>query len=280
MPPSAVDAIRHHALHVHEDVSAMLSAGPILEEDSVHGLRVAAKEIRALWQLLKPLLDDTRAEQAITELRDAAATLSEARDQFVIIETLKTLSDKARSRDTRDALLDALAQLGAHWPEDQSRAANSRQLQDAWHHDLQRWQTLSIDISREALLQEGYGRLYRKARKLTHSACEADSIEQWHALRKWVKYLALTLPLSGNRKKTAALTADVTRLGKKLGKLHDLDRLLHALSALDWSRSHAEQHGYVCHEIHRHISRILGDCQSQAMALFDEPPPRFVKLLS
>ncbi|MFN3714285.1 MAG: CHAD domain-containing protein [Alcanivoracaceae bacterium] len=278
MPTLSVDTIRTHALAVHDDVRDMLSREGPLEEDCVHGLRVASKELRALWQLLKPVMDDQCAREALTQLRDVATSLSEARDQYVVLDTLKGLCAKARSRDTRAALDAALLYLRDHTPETLTQVAASPELQDSWQRDLQRWQALHTDILASDLRDEGFGRLYRKARKLTHAAIQSDDIHLWHALRKWVKYLALTLPVAGDSKAQERFSPDLTRLGKKLGKLHDLDRLLLALSELDWQGSE-DQLGYINHEIRREISRLLSDCSALATRLFDPSPRAFLRRL-
>jgi CHAD domain-containing protein len=279
MAKQPVERLREHALRVHHDVSMMLDTDGPLEEDAIHGLRVAAKEVRALWQLLKPLLDDARAEQAIGELRDAAATLSEARDQYVVTDTLSHLLSRARSRDASEALGEALLLLRQRHPEDSTRTGASRMLSDCWQHDSQRWQTLKAEINNSDLIHEGYGRLYRKAYKLTHSAIATDDIQLWHALRKWVKYLALTLPLLGKRNKLEMLTEDITRLGKKLGRLHDLDRLLLESAALEWPENKVDQRAYVNHLIRCEISRALEGCTPLAKELFDQAPGKFINEL-
>ena len=276
MARQPVQRLREHALQVHDDVRAMLDTKGSLEEDAIHGLRVAAKEVRALWQLLKPLLDDARAEQAIRELRDAAATLSQARDQYVVIDTLNQLRSRARSADARDTLGDALQLLRQQHPEESTRAVASRTLTECWQHDLLRWQTLEANFGSAELIREGYGRLYRQAYKLTHSAIAADDIKLWHALRKWVKYLALTLPLLGKGSKLESLTEDVTRLGKKLGRLHDLDRLLLEAAALEWPDDKTEQRAYVNHLIRREIGKALESCAPLAKELFDQAPEKFI----
>lgn len=279
MPKATIDVLRKHALRVHDDVAEMLNTDAELEEDVIHGLRVAAKEVRALWQLLKPLLDDARAEQAIASLGEAAASLSEARDQYVTGDTLARLCQRARSKDARHALENALQLLRTGRSDNGTRAVASRQLRESWAEDGKRWETLDINISQAELISEGYGRLYRKAHRLTHSARNNDDIQLWHSLRKWVKYLALTLPLAGDSSKLEALCADVTRLGKKLGRLHDLDRLLIELATLEWPDQDSEQPAYVSHLIRREMGTVLEECATLAKDLFDDEPRKFIREL-
>ena len=279
MSKAPIDVLRKHALRVHDDVAEMLNTDSELEEDAIHGLRVAAKEVRGLWQLLKPLLDDARAEQAIASLGEAAGSLSEARDQYVTGDTLARLCHRARSKDAQQALASALQLLQTTRSESGARALASGQLRESWAEDLKRWQTLDISVSQSELIAEGYGRLYRKAHRLTHSALDNDDIQLWHSLRKWVKYLALTLPLAGDSDKLKDLCDDITRLGKKLGRLHDLDRLLIELATLEWPETDGEQPAYVSHLIRREMGTVLDECAALSKSLFDEEPRKFIRQL-
>ncbi|PKM21842.1 MAG: hypothetical protein CVV10_07300 [Gammaproteobacteria bacterium HGW-Gammaproteobacteria-14] len=272
--------LRKHALQVHEDAAAMLSGDGPLEADCIHGLRVASKELRALWQLLKPLLDDTRADTAITSLRDAAASLSEARDRYVMLTTVNTLIRKTRNEDACQALALLQQRLQTNRPEASTEVTASLALHDVWRQDQQRWQQLDVSVSDQDLLREGYGRLYRKGRRLVIRALDRGDIQDWHNLRKWVKYLALTLPLLDKKRKLETLNERTNQLGRYLGKLHDLDRLAIEIPALGQPDDDPEQVAYASHLIHRELSRVLTDCESLASKLFEESAGDFVRLLA
>ncbi|MEE4250617.1 MAG: CHAD domain-containing protein [Alcanivoracaceae bacterium] len=279
MSKSAIEPLVRHALQVHDDVAEMLADDVLLGDDVVHGIRVASKEMRALWQVVKPLLDDNRAKQSINELRDAAATLSEARDRYVILQTLERLCQKAPSKDARRALSVTLDKLRTQEQEVGSPAATTVQLHDCWQQDKHRWQSLDISVDSNTLLAEGYGRLYRKAHRLTRAALRSDDIQHWHALRKWAKYLSLTLPVYAQSTKLEQLTDDISRLGKKLGRLHDLDRLLLAVNELDWTDGDPERGAYVSHLVRREIGNVVSQCSKLAQALFNDEPRQFVVMV-
>jgi len=280
MPNDTLLRLRKHALQVHEDATAMLTGDGPLEADCIHGLRVASKELRALWQLLKPLLDDTRADTAITSLRDAAASLSEARDRYVMLTTVNTLIRKTRNEDACQALTLLQQRLQTNNPEASTEVTPSLALHDAWRQDQQRWQQLDVSVSDQDLLRDGYGRLYRKGRRLVIRALDRGDIQDWHSLRKWVKYLALTLPLLGKKRKLETLNERTSQLGRYLGKLHDLDRLAIEIPALVQPDDDPEQIAYATHLVHRELSRVLTDCESLASKLFEESAGDFVRLLA
>lgn len=279
MPTDILLRLREHALQVHEDASAMLADEAPLPADCVHGLRVASKELRALWQLLKPLLDDTRADSAITSLRDAAASLSEARDRYVMLATADTLIRKTRNEEARQALSLLQQRLQASAPEASIEVMPSLALQDIWHQDQQRWQQLELSVETQDVIREGYGRLYRKGRRLLIRALDRGDIQDWHSLRKWVKYLALTLPLLGKKRKLETLNERTSQLGRYLGKLHDLDRLAIEIPALSQPTDDPEQIAYASHLVHRELSRVLTDCESLASKLFEDSAGDFVRQL-
>src|SRR5690606_27322081 len=132
----------------------------------------------------------------------------------------------APSKDSRAALNITLSKLRDLEQNASPQFSPPAPADDCWQQDKQRWQSLELVVDSNMLLAEGYGRLYRKAHRLTRTALRSDDIQHWHALRKWVKYLSLALAPYDQSAKLEELSDDLTRLGKKLGRLHDLDRLL------------------------------------------------------
>lgn len=277
MPKTQIDMLRHHALRVHDKVAAMLNTNAELTDETVHGLRVAAKEVRGLWQLLKPLLDDTRADQAIADLGKAVANLSETRDRCATSETLVRLCRRSRGKDARKTLNTALRLLQTTGSDTRISTIAAQHLRTSWAEDYQRWATLEVDIEAAELIPKGYGRLYRKAQRLTLCALENDDIQLWHKLRKWVKYLALTLPLAGSSRKLRTLRTPFTRLATKLGRLHDLETLRIALSRLDWPDQEVEQTALVDHLVNRAMVQALNECAALAGELFAQKPREFIR---
>lgn len=282
MPQATIDILRHRALCVHSDVASLLNTATELDADTVHALRAASKEIRGLWQLLKPILDDFRVDQAIADLGETAASLSEARDRHVIHKVLTRLYQQERGKDTRKALkgaLQRLQRLQATGSETDTRAALPGHLRDSWAKDYHRWQTLVLDISVAELISAGYGPLYRKAYGLARKVLANNDIQLWHRLRKWVKYLALTLPLAGDGAWLKNYCANLRRLAENIGRLHDLERLLIALTELDWTDQARDQQLHVCTLIEREMRAALEDCAAMASAILGRKPRKFIRKL-
>lgn len=271
--PLTITALRRHAEQVHSDIVLMADKQGVLHSEDIHGLRVASKELRALWQLLKPLLDKAEVRKALANLEQAASLLSDSRDHQVAISTLQRLRQHSRNKDARGALDEALAALQAGAPDQANQRAVD--LQPFWQRDQQYWQALNCTADAATLRKRGFDRLYNKAAKLARAARCDDDIRLWHKLRKWVKYLALTLPLQG----TQELADELGRLGKKLGRLHDLHQLLQRIEQLDWQRQAPQQAAYVKHLIRREEARLCQRCADLSSTLFAPSPAQFIARL-
>ena len=134
-------------------------------------------------------------------------------------------------------------------------------------HDRQRWHDLELSCGERELMRDGYGRLYRKARKCFHRAAASGKAEDWHRLRRWVKYLALSLPVIADDSKAKALAARYAKLGRQLGDLNDLDVLASRLKQLPDSRAMSPREAIAMIE-----QRALAQqkkCHKHAIWLFD-----------
>lgn len=273
----SIKTLRRHAEQVHADIALMRNDQDILQSEDIHGLRVASKELRALWQLLRPLLDKDEVRTAIANLDQAAASLSDSRDYQVAISTTQRLLERTRNRDARHALREAQSALLAAAPATASHAAT--ELQHHWLQDARRWQALTSTADAATLRKRGFGRLYRKAARLARAARCEDDIRLWHRLRKWVKYLSLTLPLAGQSSSQRALIEEFERLGKKLGQLHDLHQLVLRIDRLDWQQTAPQQAAYVKHLIRREEARLCQRCSDITSTLFAPSPAQFIARL-
>ncbi len=250
-----------------------------LPADAVHDCRVAVKRLRALWQLLRPWLcrDDHRAfDQTI---RRAANALSGARDTHVMAATLQRLASRADGSE-RQSLSRVAATLFLHSdlpPTDTHHDDAVR----AFALDRQHWQTLSVTPGDHELLVTGLARTYKQCRNRTIKAQGSSSPEPWHDLRKWVKYLHYQQQaLAAHAIVTATPDADLERLGKKLGKLHDLHMLREHVQL---HRQAIEKHkdlARTLEAIRQREKRLMTQCQTQSQRLFQTPAKKWVTALS
>ena len=216
--------LQGRALALHQDCHALVSHGEALRPREVHRLRVNMKELRALWHVVKPFTDSAAVKRANKQLAGAAKELAGSRDLHVGQKTLDTLLRKAPA-DIAPAL---------HYSRERFTLSNHAlnttptppsNLAAILDEDYLRWQSLDITAGKRELVLRGYGGLYRTARKQFKLALQGLHKEDWHQLRKWTKYLGLTLPLIHKDDRLQETSRAFAKLAEKLGELHDLDHL-------------------------------------------------------
>ena len=270
-----LDHLRQQALTTHERCDKLLAGKTPLSSKEVHALRVASKRLRADWQVLKPLLKDNLADQANRALRDAAASLRQARDLKVMADTLQTLAGQAKGKDARQALGDGYQHLFAELPDTAVVAKKSASLRAAFALDRQRWQDLEVKIPDRRLRQRGVGRLYEKAFKLARAAEKSGDVKHWHRNRKWVKYLGYSHALLNTETRALMSHQLVTALGKMLGELHDIHCLIEYVKEQKDSFPSADDAAYLVHHLRVAEGRLQARCEKQAQKLFVLSPRKF-----
>ncbi len=159
--------------------------------ETIHGLRRRCKKLRGLISLVGPDLEGADKENAA--FRDAAASLSQARDAAVMVETFDGLlqfdrkSDEARinKSDTSD-IFEALKDRASQ-PEGQGNDPfeKFREIFQAASKRVEHW---SFDGHGFDLVGDGLARNYRQFRKrMERAEAEADP-EHLHDWRKVAKY--------------------------------------------------------------------------------------------
>ncbi|MDP2227599.1 MAG: CHAD domain-containing protein [Moraxellaceae bacterium] len=230
MPDKYGNKLIAHAQALHQSCMPLLVVQVRLSSTDVHQLRVLAKELRALWQLLKPLLAKGQADAASRSIWHSAKLLADVRDQQVQLDTLDQQIGKAGEVELpalRRARAQLITQAGCS-----KQAVVTAAIASAFAQDLTRWQALELDSNKRELIGDGYERLYRNACKRYLHALESGNAEDWHKLRRWTKYLALVTPVIVENDGAKILTKRYCDLAEKLGDLHDLEVLTAALRVL------------------------------------------------
>jgi CHAD domain-containing protein len=205
--------------------------------EAIHEARKALKKERSLLRLARSALDPRERRQEAIVLRQAARSLSQARDADVMIETLDDLSKRfagavpstavasARKRlvEERDGERAGSMQSGsAAAVAIELRAAGRRV--DSWHLRRGGW----------AAIAGGLLRSYRRGRRAFDLARAEPTPENLHDWRKRVKdlwyHLRLLRPLSESTMRGQADEAH--RLSELLGDDHDIYVLREALTGM------------------------------------------------
>lgn len=219
-----------HAQALHQNIASLLIDQALLSPADVHQLRVAVKELQALWQCLKPHLAKGQADVACSSIGRAAKLLADVRDQRVQLDTLEVRISKAGAEELpslRSAREQLISQSGCI-----KKAVMTAEIGSLFAQDLARWQALELECGRRELIDKGYWRLYRNARKCFRNAAASGKAEDWHRLRRWTKYLALVTPVIAKGGDDSVAAKRYSSLAEKLGELHDLQLLATALRSL------------------------------------------------
>ena len=193
---------------------------------SVHAIRAGAKRLRALWQLLRPVLPEGVAPAANARLRDSNRVLATARDAHVARKTIEKLMakcERGKDRKALQAFRDTYSG-GAAAVRSQSDAVG---IAGVYREEAAAWRELGLTAPDQAVIYSGIRRSYRKGRTLAQTAIAGGEPGDYHRWRKWVKYLLYQLEaleprlLDWQRHHVARLE----RLGDALGKYNDLQNL-------------------------------------------------------
>jgi CHAD domain-containing protein len=193
----------------------------------VHGLRRRCKKLRGLVRLVAPDLDDPDQENAA--FRDAAASLSQARDAAVMVETFEGLLEYDRkSGDARvdkteaDDVAKALkAQADQPDGEGEDQFAKFRDIFLAAQERVELW---SFDGRGFDIIGDGLAANYKLFRRRMEKAEDDPAPENFHDWRKVAKYHGHHVSLF--RRAAPDLMkgrqAAVDQLGDLLGDHHNL----------------------------------------------------------
>lgn len=198
-------------------------------DERVHELRLYAKRLRAMTQLLRPASRERDQLCALAlEARDAARELAPGRDALVLHQTMLALAARARSDDNRrrlEALAGAFSPSAERVSPEQLVGLLAR-LEAVW----MQLQSRAEGLGEEGCLR-GLQRSYRRVLKLQSRVTRGDSPERFHRWRRWCKYLQYQLQMLGVSRSEPEYR-NWAQLGRLLGERHDLHNALQALAGV------------------------------------------------
>ncbi|MDT0498143.1 CHAD domain-containing protein [Algiphilus sp. W345] len=220
--------LRDAALGEVESARSALKRG---RPKDIHSARKHCKKLRALLQLLQPVLRRRTRRSLDHAVRDAARAVAVRREARVMSETLETLAQ--RHEMYADALL-ALREPVRKQVRRHAEPQGTRIALDRLDTVREAIEILDLETADAAALERGLRRSYRKARKRARVAAENPQAERLHEWRKRSKAHAYACdllvplwPVLEDRSHRLSMLNDA------LGEHHDLADLLRALDALD-----------------------------------------------
>jgi len=189
---------------------------PDCSRDSViHSLRSRCKKINAILELVEPALGiDCDRMKALTKqasrrlacLRDNAVSSQLAESDEPVVVSTQTDREKNRLLEESRKEIELLRQY------------------------VKRWARYRID---KHVILDGVHRTYRRVRRRWKVVRRSRTDNNFHRLRKWIKYLWYQVRIleRSNKEKLRPIRKDLRRIGILLGEAHDLevlgDRLKH-----------------------------------------------------
>lgn len=183
--------------------------------EDVHFFRTTTKRLRALLQLIRPVIARTTFERENARLKSAAMHLAPFRERSVIGTTLQALGKTAA----------VLRQSGlATAPATGNRRDAMRQAARDLEQSRRGFQRLQIRGKGWEVIGPGLMRVYRQTRQRMKSACSDPDDREFHRWRIRVKQLYYQLEwlelVWPNR--FALMRQRLRKLGENLGADHDL----------------------------------------------------------
>ena len=180
-------------------------------DDSVHATRKGVKRLRAHLRLIRDGIDKDLYRSEDADLRQIGLLLAQARDAFVLTQTLESLESSA-GWDSAAAFIAAHHQAAVG-------EVLAGPIEEVRHRLLtarRRWPDPER-LTAEAIAA-GVARTYATGRADMEAAASTGHAAAFHAWRKRVKYLRYQLEALGSDE---AVVASLTELGDCLGLEHD-----------------------------------------------------------
>src|SRR3984893_2317391 len=253
-------------------------------EEDLHQVRLAIKRLRAILQLLRPLVSKTFFKRENARLRSAARRLARLRDLAVARRTLEQVTDKLASHSQDAAVQEVfesfLAQTPAsHYDEDRETAL--RLAARALAQTRRAFHALRLPDRGWKTIEPGLKKLYRRNRTCMKHASSSDKDEDFHEWRKRVKYyfylLKMLTPMWPSRLGKTVRHLDC--LQDKLGKDHDLAVLKSFLVKHLSNPENRTPVGQVIQYLEKRSAKFRKQSMALGKILFDDKPGHWMKAL-
>lgn len=190
-------------------------------KEYVHRIRVDIKHLRAWLRLLRIKTEHQHWKNIDRQLLEHAKQLGSIRDTQAINKTINILSDIAKTKEERAAIIYIQKQLHHKPP---NTTIDMETLKNGLLEVLDTFEQEFICIEHTSGFSKGLKHSYIKLKQYEKKTfSKHGSYDDFHKLRKWVKNLYYQLVyMSKAYAVDAELKNDLNELGNLLGKAHDL----------------------------------------------------------
>ena len=268
--------IRRYALLRIRQVLSIVDGLDREEAENIHAVRLATKRLRAAWRLLRSGVGNEVRKRADQRLRAAGKSLAENRDAHVRCQTLTQLAEGARQPALIRAYEDVLALLAGH--SEIGKSVNWARVKDAFASEEKAWVNLPATTERRNVLIHGLQWTYDNASKKAKRATALGGRERYHDWRRHAKYLLYQLEMIPglNPASLSIYHPDLKKLGRTLGRHHDLALLREQISTMELPEAEAWIRLPIVRDMREVERRLARQCRVLERRLFALPPKRFL----
>ena len=196
-------------------------------DEDIHDARRHIKKARAALRLLRCSLSKSQFEGEDTLLREAAHPLGQLRDDWVLLQSLKTVVQKYRGATPLSGTRTLRSRLARNLARDRARfldgSGGLKHARRALHRA--QWGARQLPkLHGPDKLFEGLRHAYDQGRAALKQSKQTPDPEHLHLLRKQAKYLANQLKAFASAHGTAITrsASAFSKLSEQLGDHHDL----------------------------------------------------------
>lgn len=201
-------------------------------EELVHNLRVATKQFRAAWHLVKDLAGSKIARRRRKSLRMLSAHLSSRRDVAVLEVLARNLSEilwESREIDVLEKIADTIRDQPTQSEAQPCPDGLFEEVRGCLEDEIAAWEQIDWTAPKRTrkLIRRGLRKTAKKARGKSRGALKDASADAWHEWRKAIKRLRYQREFVAHAagRELGKFDARVSRLGSALGERNDLANL-------------------------------------------------------
>lgn len=224
------DEIRRIGIEQIHEAIAILHKGRLKRDGEAHEARKRFKRLRGLLRLIADAAPDFRRAEEL-RIKEVADSLSAIRDATAMVEAIDRFAENAEEPKGIDHLMalrrGLLARRDRIVRKEGSLDATIGRAIEGLHLAEKAFENLSSPSApgeAAELLARGVEKTCRRARKALRTAGQKGRDEDFHALRKSVKYHEMHLQLLGDAWPSVLKERwkKAEKLGDRLGDLHDI----------------------------------------------------------
>lgn len=241
----------------------------------IHRIRVDIKKLRSWIRLIEGSSCTLDLKKSDQYLKNTAKIFSQHRDAEIIQETINWLKKKTHNPETGEDLNVISRNIKYVEISPAFSGKKSSIINRKFFSGLKR-ESVKVDIAHA--VEQGLKRTYKKGRKTGKKAFSSTgTLEDLHRFRKWAKYLCYQIEFiqASHPQYYKSEHKLLDRLGKQLGRIHDLDILDQRIRQMRYDNDIYTEVGNINRLIKNHMDKLHKHAKTLFGKIFDHSPDEF-----